>query len=273
MRLGTFNVHEFTNTNGQDTFNEICQILCSVDLDLIGLQECNGKMIPELLLQLNNCCKGKQKFLLAAKFGGTTVFTRLSVVGEAIKPGEGRYSCCSALWPDSDQPFQVMVIHLDHRKETTRMKELQTIVQDFQKQNLQLPDIIMGDFNALTRSDYSSQEWDEIMKVRILGNWELPMTDVTAAMTCIIRKGKAATKIFPSTKAGYADAYQSAPRREGPKSTCRFGTRIDYVYYNRQALSAHQWIIEACEQYRCGGISDHNLVVATFGRYPKKLQK
>lgn len=44
------------------------------------------------------------------------------------------------------------------------------------------PLVIVGDFNALTKSGYTQAEWNEIAKVRRQGNWEAPVFAVTAKM-------------------------------------------------------------------------------------------
>ena len=40
------------------------------------------------------------------------------------------------------------------------------------------PQIWCGDFNALTREDYSEAEWNRVGRVRAANNWESPRTEV-----------------------------------------------------------------------------------------------
>ena len=40
------------------------------------------------------------------------------------------------------------------------------------------PQVWTGDFNSLTREDYSEVAWKEITQVRMNNNWELPKTQV-----------------------------------------------------------------------------------------------
>ena len=71
-------------------------------------------------------------------------------------------------------------MHLDHRTETTRLNEIVSIrnsLNDIFEKNT--PQIWTGDFNALTKDDYSSDQWNEITEVRAKDNWELPQTDLT----------------------------------------------------------------------------------------------
>ena len=65
-------------------------------------------------------------------------------------------------------------MHLNHRTETTRLNEIVSIrnsLNDIFEKNT--PQIWTGDFNALTKEDYSSDHWNEITEVRAKDNWEL----------------------------------------------------------------------------------------------------
>ena len=71
-------------------------------------------------------------------------------------------------------------MHLNHKTETTRLNEIVSIrnsLNDIFEKNT--PQIWTGDFNALTKDDYSSDQWNEITEVRAKDNWELPQTDLT----------------------------------------------------------------------------------------------
>ena len=133
-----------------------------------------------------------------------------------------------------------MVLHLDHRKETTRLQELRTIQRDFAKQDIPFPDLIMGDFNALTANDYTQAEWNAIAQARRRNGWELPVSDVTT---------------FVTQSLGLTDAYQAEAEAAaaGPKGTSRFDTRIDYVFFREAAFLAARagWNLVACQHYDC----------------------
>ena len=40
-----------------------------------------------------------------------------------------------------------------------------------------------GDFNALTKEDYSDEEWEDIARVRARNLWERPHTELTDKVT------------------------------------------------------------------------------------------
>lgn len=256
LRVGSFNVHQWTNGHSEHTFDDICSLLCKANLDIIGLQEASRALLPELVSKL-----GENRYELAAKFGGTVILSRLPVVtiGDNSKIGKGRYCFCSVVFPGDDtqqQAFSIIAVHLNHKKEEKRVKEIRAIVRGFERENLPLPDLWMGDFNALTRKDYTKEEWNRIYQVRSRNHWELPVSDLTlAVMSKTNHKGL-----------GLRDAYAFVPEsnRLGPLSTCRFGTRIDYVYFRAERMGAAGWNIAACEHVDCRRISDHNLVIATF---------
>ncbi|KAL7570132.1 hypothetical protein ACA910_019974 [Epithemia clementina (nom. ined.)] len=122
----------------------------------------------------------------------------------------------------------------------------------------------MGDFNALTRQDYTNAQWKEICQVRALQSWELPQTDVTMAMTSHPKHRFPESKRSASpsnnnnnpskgisnsppcslkiTSLGLADAFASANSSTydstvaGPWNTCRFQTRIDYINFDQHQL-------------------------------------
>lgn len=68
----------------------------------------------------------------------------------------------------------------DYRAEPLRLEEL-TEIRYKMSELLEDPDcrqIWCGDFNALTRSDYSEEEWKEIANVRARNMWESPKTEL-----------------------------------------------------------------------------------------------
>ena len=104
--------------------------------------------------------------------------------------------------------------------------------------------------NALTRTDYDESEWREVAAVRARSNWEAPVSELTGAIT-----GDGGLQ--------FVDARVAAREAPGPRSTCRFNTRIDYVFLGPGTAS--RWRVAACEHVEAiPAASDHNLVVATL---------
>jgi len=111
------------------------------------------------------------------------------------------------------------------------------------------PIVILGDFNALTKNDYSKKKWENIYTVRKENKWELPLTILTDRITSNQEDGW-----------NLIDSRKIAKEISGPLTTCRFDTRIDYIYINKNLKK--NWNIY---KYECinaiPNITDHNLVI------------
>jgi endonuclease/exonuclease/phosphatase family metal-dependent hydrolase len=169
-----------------------------------------------------------------------------AVVADAAVEGGGVLGSRSAALATVQLPGGVALrigsIHLDHRLEPCRMKQLRIFLPGFESAGQ--PVLLAGDFNALTRADYSQRHWDAIAQVRKKGNWEAPVSDATALLA----------------DAGWQDARSHAEWGRGADrvSTCRFGTRIDYCFFCPGFpgdISQHVYSVVDSEA------SDHSVVV------------
>ncbi|XP_023320992.1 uncharacterized protein LOC111695785 isoform X2 [Eurytemora carolleeae] len=155
-----------------------------------------------------------------------------------------RYITAQILTPDGI-PFYVNCLHLDHRVEPNRMKELASIEGNlkplFEKN---APQIWLGDYNSLTEEDYEKTEWEEIANVRKKNSWESPKTQVTSRMA----------------ELGFKDSWKLM-KKPLPVSTCRFNTHIDYLFINEpfRKLFELKSILHHASQ-----ASDHAPVVGVF---------
>ena len=52
-----------------------------------------------------------------------------------------------------------------------------------------------GDFNALSKEDYSEEQWNNITGIRKQNRWELPKTDLTKKATLFLSNRHLCTKI------------------------------------------------------------------------------
>ncbi len=109
------------------------------------------------------------------------------------------------------------------------------------------PRLVCGDFNALTLEDYSEAELAEVARVRANNAWEEPKNKVSTIM-----KGRM----------GFADSKALSPTfSAGRLSTCRFNTRIDYVYVDGGSVA--DGAVSVSDYYHVDDrASDHNMVVA-----------
>ena len=119
-----------------------------------------------------------------------------------------------------------------------------------------LPILICGDFNALTETDYTTSQWQEITKVRSDNAWEKPKSDVTNAIK--------SAGFYDTLECNEIVNIKNEMKKGGLKTlgTCRFDTRIDYMFVNKYWLK-HFKIINY-QHLRHNDTSDHKLVRLSF---------
>jgi endonuclease/exonuclease/phosphatase family metal-dependent hydrolase len=128
--------------------------------------------------------------------------------------------------------FNLNVTHLDVISEEVRLKQYEKMLKlmDHKK-----PNIFMGDFNSLRFEDYSKENWRNIEKVRKEKNWELPQTD-------LIRE----------VEKSFYDVWSNSTDQE-VSGTCRFNTRIDYIFISKE----NNFKIQEFKRIVNDEISDH----------------
>ena len=81
-------------------------------------------------------------------------------------------------------PLNITCVHLNYKDEYARLEEIEHIKKELDSvlpiENCQ---VWTGDFNSLTRKDYSKKEWETIANVREKNNWESPQIDLTKKVT------------------------------------------------------------------------------------------
>jgi len=120
------------------------------------------------------------------------------------------------------QDIFVTCCHLNHKDELKRMSEVRKMKEQLDHLfKVNEAQVWTGDFNSLTREDYSEVAWKEITEVRRNNHWELPKTQVTSFIGGL----------------GFVDCWGEVGKPE-PVSTCRFLTHIDYVFVNKEVLKS-----------------------------------
>ena len=149
---------------------------------------------------------------------------------------------------DSSLEVSIIVtgIHLDHRTEPKRLWEIKDIRKAldtiFEEDRCQ---IWTGDFNALTIDDYTQDELKEIAKIREQNSWEAPKSELTKKI---------------ANEYGFVDT-RCCVESCLPIKTCRFGTRIDYIFASPQLMGKFD-VVEVIHD--TDTTSDHQMVVAKF---------
>lgn len=169
-------------------------------------------------------------------------------------PGvETRAACSVTLVHPLIGAMQIYSLHLDHVKEPRRIGQFEQLVA-----TLRLPEtspfhIIMGDFNAITQSDYSEEyESEQITKVRREGQWEPPQYDLTEMIKAL----------------GYVDFWRrcNPDVKDQEVTTCAYNTRIDYIFISPKLAERIDWESENTYCHILNGVfhSDHFPVLANI---------
>lgn len=219
----TFNVHDFKNYEMEDSYDKILNTI--KDFHIIALQEVYDKNYLHKITEGYNYTYNK----------GTVIMSKYPIQIVIDGPVEECYTSLIIHLP-IHTPIFVTNVHLDYQNEKTRKKELNNILEKISFLTNDYPSILLGDFNSLTKKDYTSKEWAEIYKIRKNGCWELPLTGLT----------------------DYLNLEWLDPGAKDKKKTCRYNTRIDYIYTKNINILKHD-IIETLPN-----ISDHNLVYIIF---------
>lgn len=199
-----------------------------------------------------------------------------------------------AVFAEIDGPIGrlvVVAVHLDHVHEALRLRQLRVLRRGIRRfcrhgEEDALPHVLVGDFNALLRHDYTATRWDAIRRERARGGWPPPRSSVMAALIRAENVISLTEPIPPSTplegemKDGgleiaephgkYWDAgWVARSASSGPSTgTSRFRTRIDYVLLR----SVREELRFVPGSYRVidAPASDHNIALARVERTPEE---
>jgi endonuclease/exonuclease/phosphatase family metal-dependent hydrolase len=146
----------------------------------------------------------------------------------------------------------IYCLHLDHISERRRIQQLDLMFSEYKSLkddvSQKLPHLLIGDFNSLSRNDYSEEYLNQMTSIRKKNNWELPHFNVIDEYM---------------KEKGYVDCWKSKhpDLRDDTASTCEFGTRIDYVF----ASNIHDdWHLDTCDIFSSNNITDHNGIVCIW---------
>ena len=217
----TFNVHNFLNSDMKSSETQIKDLINNYDI--VCLQEVYNKKILHKITNGYNYSYNK----------GTLIITKFHIQ-EVTKNKKEPFTL---LFIDIPYYKRILVInvHLNYQNEDIRTKELSEILENISYTD-EFPSILLGDFNALTKNDYSEKEWIEIYKIRKIGKWELPVHTLTDMIN---------------------DEWNDTGKNN-KKKTSRYNTRIDYIYSKNLNILSYD-VINMIQ-----GVSDHNLVNIIF---------
>ena len=218
----SLNVHNFCNSDMKDSLLDVKSLI--LKYDIIALQEVYNKEKLGEIVEGYNYSYNRGLLLMTKhriellKNKSNDKFISLFILLNGIK-------------------IFVTNVHLNYIDEKVRNEEIDDILEKINTYTHEYPSILLGDFNALTKSDYTVKEWSDIFNVRKYGQWELPVHELTDKL-----------------KEEWYDC-----GKYNPLVTSRYNTRVDYIYTKNMKI-IHYNIEETMPS-----ISDHNLVMMRFG--------
>lgn len=245
INISTFNVNGIKNPECINSY------LIAHKIDICGMQEVAGIKSIERLPSVksgdyialfdesyktygNGLLYNKNKFTVVSK--ETTILS----IGST-----GKKSAFKVILNYIGTLITLYVTHFNHISEPIRLKEWQKLKDIVQNDAADISGtaniiFILGDFNALTKTDYTANEWKTIGDVRKKDNWEVPTSELTDEI------GK---------------VYRDCLKEKGIiKPTSRFDTRVDYIFTNDATINNIQNAIVTDLSYE----SDHKSVIVTF---------
>lgn len=179
-------------------------------------------------------------------------------------PGvETRAACFVRLVHPIVGAMEVYSLHLDHMWEQNRQRQFDILMENVAKASQsKLPHVLMGDFNAITKSDYTPDYEDEmITTVRANGRWEAPTYTLTQHIA----------------KLGYVDFWRKVNPTvmDHDVTTCAYHTRIDYLFLSPDLAELVDWTHTNTYAHILDGVfhSDHFPVIANMQFKSKSATK
>jgi len=236
IRVVTYNVRRFKSSDGTSTVPAIGDALAGLQPTLVALNEVDMRIRPESLTSVAERLggfsvaffghvRGQYGNALLSKYpikairethlrGGTEVgfpAGTKKLNGEIAKEGElhriarGLLECDIEIPEMSGRPgklLTVAVTHLDHINEAQRKVQLTHVLEALGPNTANA--LLVGDLNALQRSDYADEEWAALEERAKANSWGAP----TSGCLDLLRDS------------GFTDAF-AASRGHGPLSARR----------------------------------------------------
>lgn len=263
LRIGTLNVHFFTDAVGQSNVQRLVQLIKPMSLDLLAIQEAlhvenptnetpekfqNFPLLSDLLqLPYTAFCHTSHGF-------GNAILSRIPLKSSEnyCTTETGNHNARGMLEVDIDHEFfhdndaRLYVTHLDQISEHIRLNQIKQFEKHVRDKGFQL---IVGDFNSLTFEDYSDDYFNvNIHDIRQRNSWEEPFNLLTNIMKTN----------------GYHDCWREMNKEDldDKVTTCIYKTRIDYIW--RRGELKNGWKMDECKIFSSEDATDHNGIIVTF---------
>jgi len=263
VRIATYNIHGWVDADNISNLDRVVEVVNKHDPDILCLQEVYPCWELPCLLEFlrkssfEHCVRwegcavlSKGKFNIReygdaediAELGGSYHNPLEQAPGFACN--RPRYVTVQVMLGNTPL-FFLTCLHLLPMYSKRRLEEIERIYSDlkplFKSSEAQ---VWAGDFNTLTQSDYSRDEWQEIVRKRRGEGRESPNGDVTNIMD----------------RLGFQDSWIVADK-PSPRTTSRFDTRVDYVFTS-ETFDA-KWVLKSLI-HSPHDASDHSFVMSVY---------
>ncbi|EFC45535.1 endonuclease/exonuclease/phosphatase family protein [Naegleria gruberi] len=291
----TYNIHVFKSGNGQTTLDKLIDYLTvgqigSKPFDIIGLNEAFESKYRrgQILTPLNEIQKSLTKYYgteykcyyaPTCKTMGNCFITALPVKKTQtwrLAKGPGGVRNVLGLQLDLEKcksPVEYFFLtHLDFINEEWRVKQFSQILEfmeKFMRQSFNTKDnnfVMMGDFNAMYKNDYTQEFWDQIQMDRMQEQWEPAVSTLMDILLgdikderLPIQKNLKCEKLYDTWRMCNKELQFNGRNL----SSSRLKTRIDYILCSK-SLSKN--VLHSCidTKSKTTSISDHNPVITHF---------
>jgi len=268
LRIASYNIHGWVDADMESNLERVAEVVNLQDPDILCLQEVYAcwdmpclleflrKTLFEHILRWEGCAiLSKKKYVLeewgakeAVRAGGN--YHRLLEKAPGFEFNRPRYLTAKVKTEDNPEEtlFYLTCIHLVPKYSDLRQEEILRISDDLSPLfDKNAPQFWCGDFNTLSRGDYTDYEWEEIVRIRRVNGRKAPLNNVIDTIRSL----------------GFSDNWVLAGRPE-PRTTSRFDTRVDYMFSSETFNK--NWSLVHYGHFPYDA-SDHSFVVADFSRH------
>ena len=168
--------------------DRMMRLLADLSPDLLCLQEVAPDLMRVLVTQLDY----PHVLHHRDQHGFTALLSRLpfTTLWWPSRTGDQVRYVTAGVELGGGERVAVTGIHLSPKWESRRLMELQRLESELAELRYQ-PQLWLGDFNSLTRADYSETAWQRVGRER--KHWESPRTTLTDRLTALDLTGNGRT--------------------------------------------------------------------------------
>jgi len=268
LRVASYNIHGWVDAEMESNLERVAQLVNQHDPDILCLQEVYPcwempclieflrKTLFEHCLRWEGCAILSKKCFPLVEYGEEDAtkhgvsYHKLLDKAPGFEFNRPRYLTVKVKTEDNPDEilFYLTCIHLVPKYSELRCEEIQRISTELNGLLEEgVSQVWCGDFNTLSRGDYSDQEWDHIVRIRRDNGRRAPLNDVIDTINNL----------------GFTDSWVSAGR-PSPRTTSRFDTRVDYVFSSPKFNKT--WKLQDFGHHSSDA-SDHSFVMASYANF------